>query len=114
MSADRLRGWLEAGLPWGILGLMGASIFGAQVSESLSRLIHQNGAVLLLVAILVQYAPRAIETQRRQAEAMTDLSAAVREMTRKDDYQQREILGVLQVLAEDIRDVKRHINAGGG
>ncbi len=109
MTAAHVRAWLEAGLPWGILGLMGAGILGGRTSEGIERLVQQNGAVLLLVALVVQYAPRAIDAQRGQAAAMTDLASAVRDLTAKDDYQRREMLGLLQVLAEDMRDVKREL-----
>lgn len=108
-TLDRLGDLGARLLPWGVLGLMGVGVAGGHVSESLARLIQQNGAVLLLVAIIIQYAPRAIEAQNSQAAAMSDLSASVRELTTRDDYQRREVLGVLQVLAEDVRDMKREM-----
>ncbi len=111
--AEHARGWIETGLPWGILGLMGVSILGGHISEGIERLVQQNGAVLLLVALVIQYAPRAIDAQRGQAVAMTDLASAVRDLTAKDDYQRREMLGLLQVLAQDVRDVKRELRSSG-
>ena len=106
---SRVRTWVEAGLPWGILGLMAAGALSGQVSEGIHRLIQQNGAVLVLVAIVIQYAPRAIEAQRAQASAMSELSAAVRQVAQRDDYERRETLGVLSVLSEDMREVKRQV-----
>ncbi len=103
---SRARAWLEAGLPWGILALMGAGVLGGGASEGIQRLVQQNGAVLLLVAILVQYAPRAIEAQKAQAVAMTEMSSAVRDLSQRDSYQQQEIRGVLHVVAEDVREMR--------
>lgn len=78
-AMTRVRAWLEAGLPWGILALMAGGFLGGDVSEGVQRLVVQNGGVLLLVALMLQYAPRAIEAQRDQARALQDLAASIRE-----------------------------------
>jgi hypothetical protein len=96
---ERARSVLETGLPWGILGLMTAGALGGTVNEGIQRLIQQNGAVLLLVAIAVQYMPRAIDAQRAQASAITDLAASVREATNKDDVKHEQIqIGIQMIL----------------
>ncbi len=100
-------------LPWGILGFMTAGIFTAGSSDSIQRLVQQNGGVLFLAVIAMPYLSRAIEAQKKQAEALTELSVAVRALGERDNYQQREMLGVLHVMAEDIRDVKMKVEARG-
>jgi hypothetical protein len=96
---SRVRAWAEAWLPWGILGLLTAGMLGEGVSEGIQRLVQQNGAVLLLVAILVQYAPRAIDAQRAQAAAMADLAASVRDLPRQQDLRLEKLqIGIQMVL----------------
>jgi hypothetical protein len=98
-------------LPWGILGFMGAGLVGGEVSESVQRLVQQNGGVLLIVAIAMPYLPRAIDAQRQQAEALGELSAAVKSLAERDSYQQQELRGVLHVVAEDLREVRNALSS---
>lgn len=105
----RLRASLEALLPWTVVTILGVDLLQSHPSEAVSRLVHQNGAVILVVAILMQYAPRWIESQQAQAVAITALTEALRTDRQRDDYERREVLGVLRVLAEDVRDLKREI-----
>lgn len=99
MSWDRLHGLATAALPWGILVVLGVGALSGEVSESIQRLVQQNGAALLLVAILVQYAPRVIEAQRAQAAAMAELGAAVREIPRQQDLRIEQVqIGIQMIL----------------
>jgi len=96
---SKIRTWLEAGLPWGILGLLVAGTLGQGVDEGIQRLVQQNGAVLLLVAILVQYAPRAIEAQRSQAAAMASLAEAVRAFPQVEQLRLEKLqIGIQMIL----------------
>jgi uncharacterized protein Yka (UPF0111/DUF47 family) len=100
---ERARELATAAVPWGILGLMGMNLLGGHVSESIERLIQQNGAVLLLVAIVIQYAPRAIDAQRQQAVAMSSMAEAVNRVSAQRDELGQEVLRTLTKL--EINDV---------
>lgn len=106
---NRARAWLEAALPWGILGLMGVGLLGGHVSEGIERLVQQNGAVLLLVALLVQWAPRAISAQREQAAALTDLAAAVREQGGGHERALDELRHGQDVIVDRLERIKDHL-----
>lgn len=106
-------------LPWGIMGLMGAGLAQGEISEGIQRLVHQNGAVLLLVAILVQYAPRAIAVQQQTATALATLTEAVRdpaalatlteavrELPRRDEMRFEQILLGVEHVAEQIKRIE--------
>jgi hypothetical protein len=111
-TIDRMRDIATAALPWGILGLLGASALGGNVSEGIHRLIQQNGAVLLLVAIIIQYAPRAIDAQKAQASAMADLAAAVRNAPQRSDLKFDEILIGQQLILDRQEALERRLSRG--
>lgn len=108
---SRMRPWLDAALPLGVLVLMGYSLLGGPVSEGIARLVQQNGAVLLLVVVLMQWAPQAIESQRAQARALGELTEAIRELPRRDDLKFEQVLVGLQYVAQELKEVKQKLDA---
>lgn len=84
---------------------------------TLQHLALWSPGLLILIGLyfLVRRPPEfvamLIAAIQSQATSVQRLSIAVEESTRKDDYQQREILGLLQVMGEDVRDVKRELRA---
>jgi len=96
-------------LPWGVIGLMGASALGGSVSESVERLVQQNGAVLLLVALVIQYAPRAIDAQRAQAAALAAMAAAVENATKDSDRKLEELLVGQQLILDRMEQHERRM-----
>ena len=100
---DRLRDIASSILPWGILGLMGASALGSGVSESVQKLVQQNGAVLLLVALLLQYLPRWLEVQMQQAAALSKLATAVTELPKREDLKFEQVLIGVQYVADQVK-----------
>lgn len=106
MSAETVDRWvtrLNALLPWGIIGLMASTAIGDPFPDSIDRLIHQNGAVLLFVWLGVLYMPQLIRAISGQASAMSDLAGAVRDLPRKEDMKFEQILIGQEYLADLVK-----------
>lgn len=105
----QIRTWFEAALPWGILGYMGIGLFAGGATEGIQRLVLQNGAVLLLVALLLQYAPQAVAAQRQQAAALADLAAAVREQAGGSERALDELRHGQDVILDRLGQIKARL-----
>jgi hypothetical protein len=90
---------------------MGAGLFGGDVSEGIQRIVVQNGGVLLLVALLLQYAPRAIEAQLQQAKALAELAAAVREQGGSHERALSELTHGQNVMLDRLTIIRDHVGA---
>lgn len=75
------------------------------------------GPGLLIIGLLYGLVRRPPEwingfvmAQQDIAVSLSGMAAAVKAASERDDYQQREVLGVMRVLAEDMREVKEKLN----
>lgn len=71
--------------------------------------IKPPGWLMMLVQTQVDHA----EATKAQAVATSELAEAVKASMARDDFERQETLGVLRVVAEDLREMKQQLRTGG-
>jgi hypothetical protein len=86
-------------------------------TQAMQAAVMWGPGILILVGIFVlvrrppEFVGQFIKAQEGQAVAMSQMAEAVKGVTAKDDYERREVLGVLQILSEDMREVRQTVHS---
>lgn len=105
-TLDAIRDWL----PWlAVMGLFVPSAFGAELGPHAERFLDRHGVSVVIILAGLAYVPRLVRAHQQLAGAIQDSAAAIQRLADHDDYRHREVLGVLNVLAEDMRGAKEEL-----
>jgi len=103
---DRAAAWangVKEWLPWlAVFAFVFPAALGVELSPHAERFLERHGLPTVILLAALAYVPRFLRAHQQ-------LAAAVQQFSERDDYRHREVLGVLSVLAEDMRDVKTHV-----
>ncbi len=92
-------------LPWlALLAFFGPAAFGVPLSRETQLFLREHGVAAVILLAVLAYVPNMVRAHNR-------LATAVEKFCAQDDYKHREVLGVLTVLAQDMRDVKTAVRA---
>lgn len=87
-------------LPWvAILGILLPSAFGVPLNVETRAFLRDHGVAAVILLAALAYVPSMVRAHQ-------DLASAVQRFCEMDDFKHREVVGVLQVLSEDMRDTK--------